>query len=89
MEYEWDVAKARTNLHKHGIRFASAVMALEDEFAITLRDENEGEERWITLGMDDSGNVVVVVYTWRGDCIRVISARPASPAERKQYREQR
>jgi hypothetical protein len=47
---EWDPIKARTNLRKHGIRFADAVTALEDERAISTRDALEEEERWVTIG---------------------------------------
>ena len=49
METEWDPAKARANLHKHGVRFADAVIALEDPRAISVRDEMDREERWITM----------------------------------------
>jgi uncharacterized DUF497 family protein len=76
---EWDPAKARANLRKHGVRFADAVTALEDERAISVRDEREDEERWTTIGMDPLARVLVVVYTWRGDQIRLISARLATP----------
>jgi len=74
--YEWDPAKARRNLRKHGIDFADAATALEDEAALTMRDPFSVKgERWITLGMDALGRLLVVVYTWRGDRIRLISAR--------------
>lgn len=89
MDYEWDSAKARTNLQKHGIDFADAVAVLEDEAALTLEDVEADEERSITLGMDALGRILVVVYTWRGDNIRLISARKATPSERKQYESQR
>ena len=90
MECEWDPAKAEINYTKHGIRFADAVIALEDDFALTIRDPlSEDEERWITLGTDASGTPLVVVYTWRGRNIRIISARAASRRERQQYEEQR
>lgn len=85
MAFEWDPNKARTNLAKHGIRFADAVTALEDENALTVRDERDDEERWLTLGMDSVARVLVVSYTWRGDRIRLISARPATPGEIRQY----
>jgi hypothetical protein len=88
VDYEWDAAKARVNYRKHGVQFAEAVTALEDGFALTIRDEySEVEERWITLGTDSLGRVLVVVYSWRGERIRVISARRATPAERRQYGE--
>jgi uncharacterized protein len=89
MRAEWDPAKAKTNLRKHGIPFADAVAALEDEQAITVADQDDIEERWVTLGMDALARVLVVVYTWREDAVRLISARAATPGERKQYEEQR
>jgi len=80
MDCEWDSSKARANLAKHGIHFADAVAALEDDLALTIRDPySETEERWITLGTDAFGRVVVVVYSWRGDIVRIISAPRISP----------
>ena len=61
MEAEWDPAKARANLRKHSVRFADAVTALEDARAITVRDEGADEERWISIGMDSLGPILVVV----------------------------
>ncbi len=88
MRHEWDRAKARANLRKHGIRFAYAVTALEDDLALTVRDpDSTDEERWITLGRDGLGRLLVVVFTWRTDIIRIISARRATPRERRQYEE--
>ena len=85
---EWDPAKARANFTKHRIHFADAVSALEDEPALTIRDlSSEDEERWITLGRDALGKILVVVYTWRGAKVRLISARFATPRERRQYEE--
>jgi uncharacterized protein len=86
--YEWDSRKARTNLQKHGVHFADAVAVFEDELALTVRDPyTRDEERWISLGMDALGKILTVVYTWRGDRIRLISARPATAHERRQYEE--
>jgi uncharacterized DUF497 family protein len=88
VESEWDPAKARANFTKHGVRFADAVTALEDDSALTMRDlSTEGEERWVTMGLDTSGRLLVVVYTWRGERVRLISARQATPHERQQYEE--
>ena len=88
MDCEWDPAKAQANLNKHGIHFADAVSALEDDQALTIRDAySEDEERWITLGMDALGRLLVVVYTWRGEKVRLISARLATAQEREQYEE--
>lgn len=85
MGYEWDPRKARSNLGKHGIDFADAVMVFEDDAAITVDDDSSDEERFVTMGADQLGRVLVVVYTWRGDRIRIISARKATEPERKQY----
>ncbi len=86
VEYQWDPAKARLNFQKHQVYFADAISVLEDELALTIRDPYaEDEERWITLGMDALGRVLVVVYTWRGESIRIVSARKARAQERQEY----
>jgi uncharacterized DUF497 family protein len=88
VSYEWDPAKARANFAKHGVRFADAVTVLEDDLALTMRDPaSDEEERWIALGRNDLGRVIVVVYTWRKDNVRLISARPATAREKSQYEE--
>ena len=85
--FEWDPRKAAANARKHGIQFADAIPVLEDERAITLRDDAQGEERWVTIGMDALARILTVVYAWRDNTIRVISARLATPNERGQYLE--
>jgi uncharacterized protein len=88
VSYEWDPAKARENIAKHGVPFAEASSVLEDDFALTTRDPfSEEEEHWITLGRNEAGRLLVVVYSWRGSDIRLISARPATRRERTQYEE--
>jgi uncharacterized protein len=87
MEAEWDPAKAQANFRKHRVRFADAVTALEDEKAISIRDEGMDEERWISMALDSLGRVLVVVYTWRGGRVRLISARIATRREAQQYYE--
>ena len=88
VSYEWDPAKVRANFEKHGIHFADAATALEDDFALTVRDPfSEDEGRWITLGKDAAGRLLVVVYKWRGDHAHLISARLATPREMSQYEE--
>lgn len=82
---EWDPRKAAENFKKHGVDFADAATVLHDEQAITVRDDEGNEERYVTIGMDALGNVLVVVYTWRGERPRLISARKAKPQEREQY----
>ena len=88
MEYEWDAQKATSNAKKHGVEFADAVGVFSDLLAITIRDDNADEERFVTIGTDFLLRVLVVVYTWRGDRIRLISARKATPSERQQYETQ-
>jgi uncharacterized DUF497 family protein len=85
MGYEWDPNKAKQNLRKHGIAFADAVSVFFDDSAVTIEDINPEEERFATLGMDALGRVLVVVYTWRENNIRLIPARKATENERKQY----
>lgn len=88
MDYEWDSAKAQANLEKHGVDFADAVIALEDELALTLTDpDSVDEERLISLGMDAIGRLLVTVFTFRGDRIRIVSSRKASRSERRRYEE--
>jgi uncharacterized protein len=87
MAYQWDRDKAASNLNKHGIDFADAVSVFSDDLATTVNDERFEEERFITIGIDAFGRVLVVVYTWRGDEIRLISARKATRTERNQYEE--
>jgi uncharacterized protein len=73
-------------LRHHGVLFTEAATVLEDDLALTTRDPfSDDEERWITLGKNDAGRILVVVYTWRGDTVRLISARPATPREECQY----
>jgi len=82
---QWDAAKAAENLKRHGIDFADAATALEDELAITVPDDHPHEQRFASVAMDALGRVLVVVYTWRGDDARLISARKATRSERRQY----
>jgi uncharacterized DUF497 family protein len=88
MSYQWDPNKAKSNLKKHGINFADAVGIFEDESAISIEDEHESESRFITIGRDFLRRILVVVYTFRGVIIRIISARKATARERKIYEEQ-
>ena len=86
MRFEWDPAKNRSNIAKHGVDFADAVAVLEDDLAMTRPDpEKRGESRFVTLGQDAFGGLLVVVFTERGSRIRIISARPATKQERKSY----
>lgn len=85
--FEWDGEKARVNLRKHGIDFADAVAVFEDEEALTMPDQITAvdEQRFVALGRDARQRILVVVYTWRGENIRLVSARRAMRGERGQY----
>ena len=87
MNYQWDENKAASNLRKHRIDFADAVSVFADELAITTADIRSEEERFVILGLDAFGRVLVVVYTLRSPEIRLISARKATRTERQQYTE--
>jgi len=87
MDYQWDANKSATNLKKHRVDFADAVTVFSDDFALTITDDYPDEERFVTIGMDALGRILVVIYTWRGNSIRIISARKATHRERKQYEE--
>ena len=86
MTIEFDSAKAQSNLRKHRVSFAHAEQALRDPAAVTIEDpDSEGEQRFVTLGMDALGRILVVVHTPRGDLTRLISAREASRSEAELY----
>jgi hypothetical protein len=93
-EFDWDPAKARSNREKHGVSFDQAMGVFADPLALSRLDDDQsaGEERWITLGMAGAGRLLLVVHTHieiSGDriAIRIISARPATRRETRQYEE--
>ena len=83
--FEWDPNKDRLNRQKHGVAFADTFAVFEDPNALTEDDEEHEEDRYVTMGMDCFGRLLVVVYTWRDENIRIISARKANKWEVKQY----
>ena len=86
MTYEWDPDKAASNLRKHGVRFADASLSLADPFGQSMPDPDSLDEaRFVFLGADPSGRVLVTVYTNRGRSTRIISSRKASRIERQTY----
>ena len=89
MRFEWDPAKAAENLAKHGVSFEEAATVFRDALSATGSDPDHsfGEERFITFGVSTGGRLLVIAHTERGDTIRIISARPATPGERKIYEE--
>ena len=86
--YEWDPRKAADNLRKHGVDFADAVVALEDPLALTMLDpDSNGEVRFVSMGRDPIGRLLVTIFTPRGRLVRVISSRRVTPGERRAYGE--
>jgi len=86
MEWTWDEGKAASNVRKHGVPFEVAADAVEDELALSLEDDHPDGDRWRTVGMA-AGVLLFVVHTVNSDGTsgRVISARRATPAERRAY----
>ncbi len=88
MAVVWDPRKAKVNSAKHGVRFADAEGVLFDPNALTREElRAQSEQRFVSVGMDGLGRVLVVVYTHRGDNVRLISARHATRKERADYEE--
>lgn len=88
MDITWDPIKAETNFKKHGIRFSDAEIVLYDSFAMTIEEQIVANElRYVTIGTDAVGQILAVVYSYRSDTIRLISARKATRKERTQYEE--
>lgn len=87
-DFEWDDAKARANIARHGISFEMARRVFSDPFAVDWFDDREdyGEARYVTLGMA-SHQLLYVAYAMRDSRIRIISARIAEARERKAYHE--
>ena len=87
--FEWDTRKARQNLKKHGISFEEAATIFGDPLTLTIVDplHSDQEDRFVTIGASSRGRILVVVHIDRGDNIRVISSRLATPTERLNYEE--
>ena len=83
--FQWDLAKARANLKKHRVDFADAATVFEDPRALTRDDAHPREERFVTLGIDALGRLLVVCWASRDEEFRIISARRADRAETRQY----
>lgn len=84
-EYEWDPEKARANQRKHGVRFLDAVGVFQDDRMVMVEDTYPLEQRFVSIGADGLGRVLVVVFTWRAQRVRLISARKANKQERQVY----
>ena len=90
MRVVWDLNKAGANILNHGVEFSHVATVLDDPMAVTIDDTRHGEQRFVTVGSDIIGRILVVVYSYTGeDEIRLTSARKATPKERKVYEEKR
>lgn len=86
MSIEWDSGKAALNLGKHGVSFADVEPAFYDELALSMRDPfSFDEERFLLVGSDALGRILTISYTYRGNTIRIISARRATKSESSSY----
>lgn len=85
--FEWDPVKAEANRRKHGIAFSKAISAFRDPLSVTILDPDHslGEERYLLLGENEDGQLLVVAHTDKSEHIRIISARRASRRERRDY----
>jgi uncharacterized DUF497 family protein len=90
VSFEWDPSKAAANLRRHGVQFSEALGVFSDDYAITITDDESdlNELRFVTLGVGIKGRVLVVVYCFRGENIRIISARTAGRLELEKYETQ-
>ncbi len=89
--FEWDPQKAITNARKHDVTFDEAATAFGDPFGLIVDDprHTEVEHRSVLLGYSQSGRLLAVMFTERGDRLRLISARTATRRERRHYEEAR
>ena len=88
MLFEWDENKEKINISKHGLDFSTAALVFRDQNRLEWFDElhSDYEDRYITIGeINGIAVVLMVVYTERGDAIRLISARKATKQERRMY----
>ena len=90
LRFTWDARKAAANVRKHGVSFEEAATAFGDPLSITVPDPDHSgtEERFVLVGISESHRHLIVVHLERArDAYRIISARPASRRERRQYEE--
>ena len=89
MRFEWDPGKAAENLARHGVSFEEAATVFRDVLSATGVDPDHSfdEERFVTFGVSTDDRLLTIAHTDRDDTIRIISARPATPSERKIYEE--
>ena len=89
LTFEWDPAKARSNVRKHGVSFAEALTVFKDPLGRLVPDPRHSvaEERLALLGVSEQGRLLTIMFTERGERIRLFSARRATKSERRAYEE--
>jgi hypothetical protein len=87
LHFEWNDAKNRENKRKHRVSFEEAETVFLDDWAVLIQDEEEEEQRFVLVGTSAAVRVLVVSHTYRArdQMIRLISARRATPSERRDY----
>ena len=92
MRYVWDESKSQSNLSKHKVSFEVASLVFEDPYALSIPDDCDSEDRWLTIGLVKGVLILLVVHTSEDEnheeVIRIISARKATSSERKEYERQ-
>jgi uncharacterized DUF497 family protein len=89
VRFEWNAQKAAANLRKHGVSFDEAASVFFNPLSVTGDDPDHSidERRFVTFGMSSSGQLLVVAHTVHDETVRIITARPATRAERGLYEE--
>ncbi|RYB07632.1 BrnT family toxin [Lichenibacterium ramalinae] len=92
ISFDWDQAKASSNVGKHDVTFEEAMSVFRDSLMLSVQDDSASEERWITIGESSVGRLVLLVHTWTEHdedrvVVRLISARRPTRNETRQYRE--
>lgn len=86
MNIEYDLAKAESNFQKHGVSFEEAATALIDDHALVMEDvDSKDENRWVLVGLSKEARLLTIIYTVRGEFVRIISARKATRKEAGYY----
>lgn len=86
-DFEWDAAKARSNFTKHHVTFEEATTVFDDPRALDAPDLDK-PERFVIIGLSSQSRVLFVVHCVRGERVRILSARRASPTQRRIYEEE-
>jgi len=89
LRFRWDPEKAAANRTRHGVSFEESTTVFGDPLAVTFfdPDHSESEDRYLTYGHSDAGRLLLVVHVDEGPCTRILSSRPVTMRERRQFAE--